>query len=444
MDVSNLVFVLVLTAAIWLFVRNMRKLRRNIQLGRPVGPRDRKAARWAHVLRLALGQSKMLAQPVPAVLHIIVYAGFVIINIEVVEILIDGVLGTHRVLAVLGPVYNFLIGGFECLALGVIAAVTIFWIRRNSLRLRRFWKPEMRGWPKRDANLILYFELLLMLAFLTMNAADRALQLRGFGHFKAVGSFPISGILVPFLQRGLTAEALLALERSAWWFHILGILAFLNYLYYSKHLHILLAFPNTWYAELGPQGRLDNLESVKAEVALMGNPQADPPVKPADSDEGVGLKFGASDVVDLNRLQLMNAYSCTECGRCSSVCPAHATGKELSPRKIVMDTRDRVEAVGRIIDTKGRFDGDGKQLLGDYISPAELWACTTCGACVEACPLGIDPLSIIIDLRRYLVMEQSAAPQGLNAMMAHVENNAAPWPFPQGDRLNWRTEGRVK
>ncbi|MEH0007565.1 MAG: (Fe-S)-binding protein [Flavobacteriales bacterium] len=436
MGVSNLVFVLVLTVAIWFFVRNMAKLRRNIQLGRPIGPRDRKAARWAAMIRLALGQSKMLVRPIPALLHIIVYMGFVIINIEVLEIVIDGIFGTHRVLAFLGPVYNFLIGGFECLALGVIAAVTIFWIRRNSLRLQRFWKPEMRGWPKRDANLILYFELLLMLAFLTMNAADRALQLRGFAHFKPVGSFPVSGFLLPFL-RDRSAETLWVLERGAWWFHILGILVFLNYLYYSKHLHILLAFPNTWYAELEPQGQLGNLESVKKEVALMRNPQADLPMEPGES---APPKFGASDIMDLNRVQLMNAYSCTECGRCTNVCPANATGKKLSPRKIVMDTRDRVEAIGQIIDAKGRFEGDGKQLLGDYITPEELWACTACNACVEACPLNIDPLSIIIDMRRYLVMEQSAAPQGLNLMMTHMENNAAPWPFSQQDRLDWRAE----
>lgn len=440
MRIFNLVFLLVLTASIGFFAHNIGRLRRNIKLGRPIHRSDQSAKRWATMLRVALGQSKMLLRLIPGILHLIVYAGFVIINIEVLEIVIDGVLGTHRVLSFLGPVYDFLIGAFEWLALGVLVSVALFWLRRNTLRLQRFWKPEMRGWPKRDANLILYFEVLLMLAFLSMNAADRALQLQGFAHFKAVGSFPVSGLLVPFLQHHFSTQGLFVLERSAWWFHIVGIFLFLNYLYYSKHLHILLAFPNTWYAKLGPQGKFDNLESVEREVSSLMKPEGHPDAAPAESEGENPLKFGASDVVDLNRVQLMNAYSCTECGRCTSVCPANATGKALSPRKIMMDTRDRLEAVGKHIDTKGRFEEDGKQLLGDYITPEELWACTSCNACVEACPLNIDPLSIILDLRRYLVMEQSAAPQGLNLMMNNVENNGAPWQFSQQDRLNWKDE----
>lgn len=439
MGIANLIFILVLTAAIWFFARNIRRLRRNIELGRPVDRSDHKARRWAHMSRVALGQSKMVVRPIPGILHLVVYLGFVIINIEVLEIILDGVLGTHRLFSFLGPVYDFLIASFEWLALGVLVAVILFWMRRNALRLQRFWKPEMLGWPKRDANLILYFEVLLMLAFLTMNAADKALQLQGFAHFKAVGSFPVSSTLVPFLQQHFSTQALFFLERGAWWFHILGILVFLNYLYYSKHLHILLAFPNTWYAKLGPAGALDNPKSVQAEVALMLNPSADEVPTPAPGGDNP-VKFGAADIMDLNRVQLMNAYSCTECGRCTSVCPANATGKALSPRKIMMDTRDRAEAVGRIIDAKGRFEADGKQLLGDYITAEELWACTSCNACVEACPISIDPLSIIIDMRRYLVMERSAAPQGLNLMMTNVENNGAPWQFSQQDRLKWKDE----
>src|SRR5690606_34561532 len=333
--------------------------------------------------------------------------------IEVLEIILDGILGTHRLFAFMGPVYDVLIGSFEILALLVLLGVSVFWIRRNILKLKRFVKPEMKGWPKKDGNLILYIEFVLMLLFLTMNAADQRLQELGAEGYTLAVSFPISQFLVPLIDQW-SIPSLILLERTAWWLHILGILGFLNYLYYSKHLHIILAFPNTYYGRLKPQGAFDNLESVSREVRLMMDPTADPFAAPAQQTEGEPEKFGASDVMDLDWVQLLNAYTCTECGRCTAECPANQTGKKLSPRKIMMDTRDRLEEVGRNMDAnKGEFVPDGKQLLDDYISREELWACTTCNACVEACPVSIDPLSIIVDLRRYLVMEQSAAPSDL-------------------------------
>ncbi|MBQ4915669.1 (Fe-S)-binding protein [Maribacter sp. MMG018] len=435
----NFLFVVVLAIGIGFFTRNIFRLRRNILLGKDVDVSDNRSQRWANMARIALGQTKMVVRPVPGILHIIVYLGFIIINLEVLEIIIDGIFGTHRVFAGLGGVYDFLIASFEILALLVIVSVTIFWIRRNIIRLKRFFKPEMKGWPKMDGNLILYIEFVLMLLFLTMNAADFQLQQLGADHYVQAGSFPVSQYISQ-LFGDMSISGLILLERITWWMHIVGILFFLNYLYYSKHLHILLAFPNTFYGKLTPKGQFKNLESVTNEVKLMMDPSADPFAAPAE-DAAEPEKFGASDVTDLNWVQLLNAYSCTECGRCTSECPANLTGKKLSPRKIMMDTRDRLEEVGKIMDkNKGEFKEDGKQLLDDYITREELWACTSCNACVEACPVSIDPLSIIMDMRQYLVMEQSAAPSDLNNMMGNIENNGAPWPFNQLDRLNWSKE----
>ena len=435
----NIIFVLILILGIGFFARNVKRLSRNIKLGKDVDVNDQSKERWGNMAKIALGQTKMVVRPIAGMLHVIVYLGFIIINLEVLEIVLDGIFGTHRLFSALGKTYDLLIGSFEILALLVIVAVVLFWIRRNALRLRRFIKPEMKGWPKKDANLILYIELVLMVLFLTMNAADHSLQQLGAAHYTLAGSFPVSQFIAPLFE-GLTTPTLILVERSAWWLHIVGILLFLNYLYYSKHLHILLAFPNTFYANLKPLGQFNNLESVTNEVKLMMDPSADPFAAPADG-AAVPEKFGASDVTDLSWVQLMNAYTCTECGRCTSECPANQTGKKLSPRKIMMDTRDRLEAVGRNIDkNKGKFVPDGKQLLDDYITREELWACTSCNACVEACPVNIDPLSIIIDMRRYLVMEQSAAPSDLNNMMGNIENNGAPWPFNQMDRLNWAND----
>ena len=438
--VSQIVFALILIAGIGYFVANIKRLVRNIRLGRDIDRTDRKAERWKIMTLVAFGQQKMVVRPIAGILHIIVYVGFIIINIEVIEIIIDGLFGTHRVLSAMGILYDFLIGSFEILALLVIVAVVLFWIRRNILKLKRFFFSEMKGWPKSDANIILYFEVILMVLFLTMNAADYSLQQLGSEHYHQAGAFPISQYLSNLITP-LGESSLIIIERSAWWLHIVGILIFLNYLYYSKHLHILLAFPNTWFSDLNPQGQMNNMESVTNEVKLMMDPEADPYAMSDQDDDQETAKFGASDVSDLNWVQLMNAYSCTECGRCTSECPASRTGKKLSPRKIMMDTRDRLEEVGRNIDAnKGVFKEDGKQLLDDYITREELWACTTCNACVEACPVNISPLSIIVDMRRYLVMEQSAAPMELNNMMTNIENNAAPWPYNQMDRLNWRNE----
>jgi heterodisulfide reductase subunit C len=435
----NVIFLIILLAGIGYFAMNVKKLSRNINLGRGSMPSDNKPRRFKNMARIAFGQTKMVVRPIAGLLHVIVYLGFIIINIEVLEIIIDGIFGTHRVFAPLGKLYNILIASFEVLALLVILAVIIFWLRRNFIRIKRFIKPEMKGWPKMDANLILYIELVLMALFLTMNAADYQLQLMNAPHYTKAGLFPVSQFMNSIFD-GMSVSNIILIERSAWWMHIVGILAFLNYLYYSKHLHILLAFPNTYFGKLTAPGQFDNLEAVTKEVKLMMDSNADPFAAPAE-DVPAPDKFGASDVMDLSKVQLLNAYTCTECGRCTSECPANLTGKKLSPRKIMMDTRDRLEEVGSIMDTnKGKFVEDGRQLLGDFIAPEELWACTSCNACVEACPVSIDPLSIIISMRQYLVMEQSAAPSDLNVMMGNIENNGAPWPFNQMDRLNWADE----
>ena len=433
MYIDNILFAIILVVGIGFFAKNVKKLKRNINLGHNVNRNDNPSARWKNMAMIALGQSKMVKRPVAGFLHIIVYAGFIIINIEVLEIIIDGLFGTHRIFSFLGGFYGFLISSFEVLAVLVLVAVIVFWIRRNIIRLKRFASSDLKGAPKKDADIILYFEMVLMSLFLIMNATDL--------HFQAMNSGNlISQYINPwFLSLDLVQVEII--EKVAWWLHITGILIFLNYLYYSKHLHILLAFPNTYFADLNPKGKFDNLESVTKEVKLMMDPNVDPFAAQPVDENAVPSKFGASDVQDLNWVQLLNAYTCTECGRCTSSCPANQTGKKLSPRKIMMDTRDRMEEVGRNIDTnKGIFVPDNKSLLNDYITAEELWACTSCNACVEECPVNISPLSIIMDMRRYLVMEQSAAPQSLNAMMTNIENNGAPWQYNQQDRLNWKNE----
>ena len=438
--IPNIIFIIFFTITLFFFTRNVKRIYRNINLGIPIDRNDNKKQRWAQMLRIAFGQSKMIDKPIVGILHIVVYLGFLVINIELLEILFDGFFGTHRVFApYLGPFYNFLIGFFEIFALLVIISVVIFWIRRNILTITRFLNNEMKGWPKTDANWILYIELILMTLFLTMNGSDFWLQINSYNpNYISAGYFPVSQYLLPFFD-SLSISSVIIIERTAWWLHITGIFFFLNYLYYSKHLHILLAFPNTYFANLESKGKFSNLKSATNEVKMMLDPSVDPFVTPETNQ--VVPKFGASDVFDLSKIQLLNAYTCTECGRCTSECPANQTGKKLSPRKIMMDTRDRLEEVGRNIDlNKGEFKSDGKQLLENHISSEELWACTSCNACVEACPIGIDPLSIIMDMRRYLVMEKSAAPSELNNMMNNIENNGAPWPFNQMDKLNWKNE----
>lgn len=430
----NILFAIALIAGVGFFANNVRKLIRNIKLGREVDVSDQTSQRWKNMAMIALGQSKMVKRPVSGFLHIIVYLGFIVINIEVLEIIIDGLTGTHRVFSSIGPLYGVLIGVFELLAVLVFVSVIIFWIRRNVIKIKRFWAREMTSWPKNDANIILYIEMVLMALFLIMNATDLKFQAMANGNL-------VSQYLTPLFS-GFSEGTLHMIERSAWWLHILGILAFLNYLYFSKHLHILLAFPNTYFGKVVPKGQFKNDSTVTKEVKMMMDPNADPFAAPPEGEADVApAKFGASDVQDLSWVQLLNAYTCTECGRCTSECPANITGKKLSPRKIMMDTRDRLEEVGKNIDANnGVFKDDGKQLLDDYITREELWACTTCNACVEACPVSIDPMSIIMEMRNYLIMEQSAAPMELNNMMTNIENNGAPWPYNQMDRLNWKNE----
>lgn len=457
MDIGNIIFVVLLLAAAGLFAKNAAFIVSNIRLGRPINRTDRKAERWKLMARVALGQSKMVVRPIAGLLHIFVYAGFVIINIEILEIVLDGIFGTHRLFAPLigNAAYHVFINIFEVLALLVLVGCVVFLIRRNIIHISRFKKREMKAWPTTDANLILIFEILLMAAFLIMNASDSVLMqyatsnpdafpadLQHYAVLTGHNGFLVSQWITGFLPDN--EYSLASIERFAWWFHIIGILAFLNYLPYSKHFHIILAFPNVWYANLEPKGKFTNLQSVTDEVKLMMDPDADPYATPAP-DEASGEpaepeRFGAKDVRDLTWKNLMDAYTCTECGRCTDECPANITGKLLSPRKIMMDTRDRLVEVGTNIKKHGKDHDDGKSLLGDYITEEELWACTTCNACVQACPVNIDPLSIIVDLRRYLIMEESKSPEPITAMFNNIENNAAPWAFPAADRGKWIEE----
>lgn len=432
----QVLFVLLTGYAIWLFAKNIAQIKRNIFLGKAEDISDNPALRWKNVFLLAFGQKKMFRNPLVALLHFVVYAGFIIINIEVLEIVLDGLLGTHRLfLKALGGLYSFLINSFEILALLVLVACAVFLVRRNIIQLKRFISKDLNGWPRSDANYILATEIILMSLFLIMNAADRSLQLQGHEHYADTGNFAISGLLAPLFS-GIKASTLVLIERSCWWLHIIGIFAFLNYLPYSKHLHILLAFPNAYYSRLEPMGKMDNMENVQNEVKYMMQPE----LAPAADPDTAPMKFGAKDIFDLSWKSLLDAYSCTECGRCSAACPANQTGKLLSPRKIMMDTRDRLEEVGRNINANKEFKDDGKTLLHNYISTEELRACTTCNACVQECPVSISPLSIILELRRSLIMEESNAPQEWNGMFSNIENNFAPWKFSPDERDKWAEE----
>lgn len=440
---DNIFFAICLIAGLGLFYKHIKELYRNIKLGKSIDRRDHPKERWNTMFRVAFGQSKMGARPVAGFMHFLVYSGFIIINLELIEIFIDGIFGTHRFLAgIFGDtLYSYFTALLDIMALLVTIAVVVFFIRRNIIHIKRLNMKEMVGWPMKDANLILIIEFALMMAFFSMNAADSILQQRGV--LPKHGSFPISSNLIaPFFEVFSFSDTfLMFIERFAWWFHFLGVMFFMNYLYWSKHLHILFAFPNTWFAKLQPKGQLNNLQSVTDEIKLMMDPNADPyAAAPEPNPNAVPEKFGANDIFDLNQVQLLNAYTCTECGRCTSVCPANLTGKKLSPRKIMMDTRNRLEEVGRNINANGKFVDDGKKLIDDHITREELRACTTCNACVQACPILIDPLSIIMDLRRYMIMEESSAPQEWNLMMSNIENNAAPWQYNQADRLNWAND----
>ena len=426
-------FVVLAGIAVWLFARNIGRIRRNILLGQDEDLTDNAPIRWKNMLLLAFGQKKMFRNPLVALMHFVIYAGFIIINIEVLEIVLDGILGTHRLFFPwLGGFYSFLINFFEILAAGVLLVCVVFLARRNIIKLKRFISKDLDGWPRSDANYILITEIVLMTLFITMNSADRALQLQGAEHYHDTGSFIISGLVAPAME-GLSASSLVMIERGCWWLHIIGIFAFLNYLPYSKHLHILLAFPNAYYARLNVMGKMENMENVQNEVKYMMQPELAP------TGEQAPQKFGAKDVFDLSWKNLLDAYSCTECGRCSTACPANQTGKLLSPRKIMMDTRDRLEAVGKNINANGEYKDDGKNLFS-HITVEELRACTTCNACVQECPVSISPLDIILQLRRSLIMEDSNAPQEWNVMFGNIENNFAPWKFSPDDRDKWVEE----
>jgi hypothetical protein len=423
--IQQIEFLVLLVIAITLFSKNIGQIKKNIFLGKDEDLSDNPSARWKNVVLLALGQKKMFRNPFVAVMHLIIYAGFIIINIEVLEIVIDGLLGTHRIFEKpLGSFYSFLINSFEILAFLVIIVCVIFLMRRNVIKLKRFISKDLNGWPKSDANLILITEIILMGLFIKMNAADSAMS-------NSNETFVISGWLVPLYKQMFSHAQLELIERTCWWIHIFGIFAFLNYLPYSKHLHILLAFPNAYYSRLTPMGEMHNMENVQNEVKYMMQPELAP------TGDAQPMKFGAKDVMDLSWKNLLDAYSCTECGRCSTACPANQTGKTLSPRKIMMDTRDRLEEVGMNIKKNGSFVDDGKQLINDYITVEELRACTTCNACVQECPVSISPLDIIMELRRSLIMEDSNAPQEWNGMFSNIENNFAPWKLSPDDRDAW-------
>jgi len=429
--IQQFLFLAVSAVSIWLFARKAGEIKRNIFLGKDEKLNDHPSLRWKNLLLLAFGQKKMFSNPLVAVMHFIIYAGFIIINLEVLEIVLDGILGKHRLFAApLGNVYNWLINAFEFLAVGVILVCIIFFSRRNIIKLKRFISKDLNGWPRSDANYILFTEIVLMSLFLTMNATDLVLQERGDSHYPVTGQFYFSGLLMPLFS-GLSDGTLVLIERSCWWLHIVGIFAFLNYLPYSKHLHIMLAFPNAYYARLDVQGKMKNMPSVQNEVLYAMQPELAP------TDAAPPARFGAKDIFDLSWKNLMDAYSCTECGRCTAACPANTTGKLLSPRKIMMATRDRIEEVGKNINANKQFADDGKSLLHDYISVEELRACTTCNACVEECPVSISPLGIILELRRSLIMEESNAPQEWNGMFSNTENNFAPWKFSPDERDQW-------
>ncbi len=431
--VQQIVFSLLAALAIYFFAKKITRIRRNIFLGVKKSIHDQSGKRWRNMIVFALGQKKMFSNPLVAILHLFVYVGFIIINIEILEIFIDGIFGTHRVLLpLLGSGYSFFINCFEFLAAAVWIGCAVFLVRRNLVKIERFQKPELKGFPFRDANIILISEIILMSLFLKMNAADQLLQSRGIEHYTATGTFYISSFLSGLMQNYSTTSLLIA-ERGSWWLHIIGIFAFLNYLPYSKHLHIVLAFPNSYYAPLEPAGKMSNMPLVQKEVVLSFQPERAPEFLGDDSP----VKFGAKDARDLSWKNLLDAYSCSECGRCTAACPANQTGKKLSPRKIMMDTRDRLEEIGKGIDMHGAAFTDNKTLLNDYITVEELRACTTCNACVQECPINISPLDIIVELRRSLVMEDSNVPNEWAMMFSNMENNQAPWKFSNEERANW-------
>lgn len=439
---QQILFFVVIGITAYFLINRIKRISANIQLGRDEDRSDQPSKRWRSMLLVAFGQKKMFKKPIPAFLHLLIYIGFIVINIEGIEFFLDGVLGKHRTIAGLlekwdlTVFYTITLSIFEFLALLVILSCVFFLIRRNIFKVKRFHSSEMTSWPKLDGNLILIFEIILMFAIMTMNASDQILQERNVAGYPETGFIVFSKILASPIYRPLASENLIIIERVAWWFHIIGIFAFAIYVTYSKHLHTLLAFPNTYFANLEPMGKITNMPEVTREVNMMLGINV-------DQNQGAPTeiaRLGAKDVQDLSWKNLMDAYTCTECGRCTSECPANQTGKKLSPRKIMMDTRDRLEEFGELIAKKGKDADDKKSLLGDYISKEEIFACTSCNACVEACPVTIDPLSIILQMRRYMSMEESSAPAAWNAMFSNIETSFSPWKFPPSERFKWASE----
>ena len=429
------IFSVLFVTGFYFFTKNILKVRSNILLGKEVDRTNKPSERWKTMALIALGQKKMFTRPIPALLHLCLYTAFVITQIELIEIFTDGFTGSHRIFHdKLGSFYTFMISFIEVLSILALVATIVFLSRRNLLKLPRFTMKELTGWPKKDANLILLMEIILVTFIFMMNGADEAiLNLKGESYH-----FTISSIISPIFFNGMNVHTLRILEQIGWWGHLVMVFTFLNYLPYSKHFHIVLAFPNTYYSNLENKGKFTNQSSVTVEVKKMMDPTIDPYASTGNED--TSSRFGAKDVIDLTWKNLLDAYTCTECGRCTSSCPANQTGKLLSPRKIMMDTRDRLVELGEGIRKNGKQYNDGKSLLGDYISEEEIWACTSCNACVQECPVNIDPLSIIIDLRRYLVMEESKMPSELTGMLTNIENNGAPWQFSPADRGNWINE----
>ena len=431
----SILFLLVAGVSGWFAFKGFSRVRRNILLGKDEPTTGDNATRWRNVLLVALGQQKMFKNWIPAVLHLFIYVAFVVTQVELLEIFVDGVFGTHRFFApFLGGLYTFIISSIEVLSVLAFVATIAFLTRRNILRLPRFQKPELKGFPLRDANLILLGEIILITGIFCMNGGDKVLQARGVEHYHLTGDFAVSTWLGPLLFGHLSDTSVIGIERFGWWLHLATVFGFLCYLPYSKHLHIILAFPNTWYARLSVRGQMENMPEIQKEVRIMMGLEQPDPNAPADLPE-----FGANDVFSLSWKNVLQAYSCTECGRCTAACPANLTGKKLSPRKVMMDVRDRAEEIGYHLDSqkfsRENYD-DGKSLF-DRITPEEIHACTTCNACVEACPVLINPLDIILQLRRHEILTQSAGPAEWLPMFNAIENAGAAWAMSEA-REGWR------